>query len=1046
MIWKILGIEATKDKKQITSAYRQKLRGTNPEDKPEEFKALRDAYEQALAYAEQADLPQAQDQDLSPLDRFMAQVEAVYWFFPSRLNVDKWRELLDQDICEGLDTRREAEQALISFFMEHYWLPQTVWQELDREFRFEERKEELLETYPPAFVENVILQGIRMGTSLDLSLFTPGKNGRECDEYIHIYHQSMQHSPKDALPIMERICLLSESHPHGSLALYQLYLHNGQEEKGKAGIGELYRQYPTDAPILTEWAQILFTEGKWEEAEALVRSLPEEKADFVPARKLLAKCYAQKGQYMEAKEIAYDLMHVLSGNPFEMQDCVESIKEWNMELKKELSLRLREDPKDSVALIELAWCHIQEDDYDGALRHFRAIDAESADPVEYHNLGGKLLFHKEEIESALKHFELLNKAIEDLPAQEAKTEKNVRRYAKSVELQGICLHSLGQREKAHCKFRQALEITPDRVDVLGSLAWALLRDGDVEAAVDYARQLLDTDPYAFSGHDILCEGLYLLHRDQEAYQAAENALLKAGRTVHFYYIQMATLIRSGMSGDVGEILDYLKEEGAPQDISLDYIAARLKEEEDPKAALKTYMDLSKRLEAGEGFLYQWEIHYRIATLLREDDPRSALDYLDKGLRDAPTNCDCLRLKAIILSEGKKREEAIELLENARQKNSDPTLHLYTLAHLYSQNMRRYAKETFASFEALSKKHMTPEYAFYMAGAKRHMGQREEAEYYYRKELELDPQDVDGYYGLCLLYTADKRYEEALSFIDTAITYMEEAGEQYDWLMEQRVQILRRMGKAEEALDYVVHMQRKYRYRDGFQLRFDICLQFALWKRAKDVLAQWQLAHPADVARVNAASKLYLLQGKYFKASTAMGLVKPKLDRDEADEFRCQLQALEGKWDKLCRFYAGKVKEQPKDGYLSVNYAMYLWFAGLRNEARTEAQRGLDIHDKALCLDRPDEAMWRSRRALLLAILGREQEARQELERTRQLPLCIHCDYCACKDADIYEECMEEIFGNYDTAAELTRRGKELWPDDLDYHTAEARLKKGGHKC
>ena len=38
MDWFVLGIEPTKDKKAITAAYRQKLRQTNPEEKPEEFK------------------------------------------------------------------------------------------------------------------------------------------------------------------------------------------------------------------------------------------------------------------------------------------------------------------------------------------------------------------------------------------------------------------------------------------------------------------------------------------------------------------------------------------------------------------------------------------------------------------------------------------------------------------------------------------------------------------------------------------------------------------------------------------------------------------------------------------------------------------------------------------------------------------------------------------------------------------------------------------------------------------------------------------------
>ena len=51
MDWTVLGIAPTKDKKAITAAYRARLVQVNPEDKPEEFKQLRAAYEQALQYA-----------------------------------------------------------------------------------------------------------------------------------------------------------------------------------------------------------------------------------------------------------------------------------------------------------------------------------------------------------------------------------------------------------------------------------------------------------------------------------------------------------------------------------------------------------------------------------------------------------------------------------------------------------------------------------------------------------------------------------------------------------------------------------------------------------------------------------------------------------------------------------------------------------------------------------------------------------------------------------------------------------------------------------
>ena len=48
-----LGIEATKEEKEIKKAYRDKLHTVNPEDDPNGFKILREAYEEALKYARQ---------------------------------------------------------------------------------------------------------------------------------------------------------------------------------------------------------------------------------------------------------------------------------------------------------------------------------------------------------------------------------------------------------------------------------------------------------------------------------------------------------------------------------------------------------------------------------------------------------------------------------------------------------------------------------------------------------------------------------------------------------------------------------------------------------------------------------------------------------------------------------------------------------------------------------------------------------------------------------------------------------------------------------
>ena len=106
-IWDILGIETTKDEKKIRDAYREKLSVTNPEDKPEEFKQLRSAYEQALDYARRPEETEDEDRQI---DAWLRQLNDIYNDFAKRKNVEYWEELFSQDICKSVSGHYKTQQ------------------------------------------------------------------------------------------------------------------------------------------------------------------------------------------------------------------------------------------------------------------------------------------------------------------------------------------------------------------------------------------------------------------------------------------------------------------------------------------------------------------------------------------------------------------------------------------------------------------------------------------------------------------------------------------------------------------------------------------------------------------------------------------------------------------------------------------------------------------------------------------------------------------------------------------------------------------------
>lgn len=94
--FQVLGIEATKEEREIKNAYRSRLAVTNPEDDPEGFKRLRKAYEEACRYAkeEEEDSEAEQPRDTTPSGLWLERAAEIYGNIRSRQDIGLWKELL----------------------------------------------------------------------------------------------------------------------------------------------------------------------------------------------------------------------------------------------------------------------------------------------------------------------------------------------------------------------------------------------------------------------------------------------------------------------------------------------------------------------------------------------------------------------------------------------------------------------------------------------------------------------------------------------------------------------------------------------------------------------------------------------------------------------------------------------------------------------------------------------------------------------------------------------------------------------------------------
>ena len=1051
MNWNILGIKPTNDKKAITAAYRARLRQTNPEDKPDEFKVLRAAYEEALQLADR-EVPDA-SQDNSPVAQWVNELSALYKDFSSRIDPEKWRILLSADVCIALDYRPAAEDALLNFLLEHYYIPRSVISLIDETFLFTQRIGELQEKYPKEFLDNVIINGTRLDPSLPYELFEPGVDGDACDAFIRLYFQMSQEEPEDLAHLLEQLDGLSEKHPYGALLRIRYRAAKGEQAEADTELRKLAETYPNAPLPVIEWADRCLQCGNIEEAKALLKGILDQYPDYFRAKDVLAKCYAACRQYDLAKELIFDCVRSSGSDPILANYWLQQLNQWNDELIPMREAKMESDPSDADNMIELAWCYIQNDRIDDAVRVSERMNPSNADTFKYHNLMGKLYLNQQLFAEALIHFRNLESHLKNMsPDGTAETEKRLNRLPEVLQLEGTCLMQTEQNEEARIKFEEALRLAPEDLDVLILMGKILHTTGDYEYAVEVLKRAIALAPDRWHVYLLLAMNLYRLHQDPEAFETVNRGLAFQPNDLTLYAVKLQILVRNSAWEEVHAILDFLHENGVSDDLSIEFIKAQLteKEKENKKAAFAQYQKLARRVENGEQMMWAPELYYNMASLMSdsmnmdsEEDRELLIAMLDKGLSHNDQDQDCLAYKAWILQQGGRLRDAIDLYRGLMAKNSRSVAAQRGLSELYYDNLSLYAKEALEHYERMLVTKKTSEMYFYAAEAKRQLGDLEGARRYYLMELDIDPDDADAYNGLAYICDTEGKYNDSLSYLDLAIEAMKRLNKRFMWIFEHKALVLRRLERFEEALGVIDYAMQSYEYFAGNQLKFDICCQWGKWDLAKKVLDIWKKALPSDPALMQARAKLYMLTSKPFKAVLAMSRAKRSIPLEDTQSFQLQISELACNFDQQIEIWRRRVKANANSDYAYLGLARALFWSGRKEKAAEAAQKAVELLDIVLDRSLTDEALFRSRRSLALALLGRTDEAKSELAKTRGLPLCEACPYGSCKDADIYEAEIEEVVGNNQKALQLFHAGRAQWPDELDFAVGEARCRRRG---
>ncbi|MGL6199480.1 MAG: tetratricopeptide repeat protein [Lachnospiraceae bacterium] len=803
-IWKMLKTDKCKDKNQIKAAYHELLIVTNPEDFPEEFKALRQAYEEALRYADEPEENEKAEAapDTSPEGLFMERVKKAYQHFPDRLNPEKWEELLDEDICFALDTKLEIRNRLLTFFMSSYRLPREVWQLLDRAFHLKESKEELYELFPRDFIDHAVIYGIDNDLSIDLTLFE-GADEAAYDQFISCYINAVQaidaRDLDGAKALIEEMQELNIYHPYLDIVRIRILLLEQLFDQARSLAEQLYNQYPYVLAARLYMGETAFYLGNIDEAEGYYNQVAETEPDNFLAIYGIACCLEKKDKLEESKAALLDILTIYP-NSLNVNGHFEHI---NQKLTTKYEKKWAEDHTDAKAAYELAWCYIQSGKIQEGLELLPQFTPRHPDRFGYLNLCGRLYLADEQFEKALDYFKKWEAATVGLTEDGSEeVRKELGRRELPIHLQSSALLGLDRKEEALECVNRSLAIK-EETGALYQKALTLYRMKRYEetlAVCDHVQQLSPS-----FWHQYLLRGkcLYDMGQFQDAFDCFNATLDYYHYSLDAHIYKIRILINHKQYEQSEEIVTYLEEQGVESD-RIQVCRGQLlyaKEDDDSKdTARKIYQEVINKIEAKESDM-DWvhQIYYLMAVALENSAATSEIiSYIDRGLAEKPDDVSLLDYKAYTLKEYNRQEEAMTCYKQILEINSSHYRANDCLGHYY------FEREEYAAalpyFEKLNGINRCAYNCTMVGRIMLKSGRFESARELFNSAIELDPQVAENYHfaAVCCKYL--NQYERAIEYGQQTVKAMMEADNPFENAYRLMSQNYMRLGKKAEALE------------------------------------------------------------------------------------------------------------------------------------------------------------------------------------------------------------------------------------------------------
>lgn len=713
----ILGIEETLEEERIQSAYRKKLKENNPEENPEGFKELRQAYDTAKQFIyQEKKQSRAHTEEMenkisdSPyICEWFHQVEDIYCNLLRRRENKEWEQVFENPVCQEIDTSIEVRQIFLVFLINHYHFPHAVWKLIDSCFTIVEDYEELKQLIPPNFLDYMVYY-IQNKNFLPYEKFSMrdefmeeeeflGKMGEnQADEYINrlltvksVVDQKQYSECENQLEQLQVYCLY---HPYEDVEWLRYYVAEGNLEKAKEKAELLYEQYPEDYYI-KQYCGVVFSQfGEEEKAVAMWKQVLEEQPESFEALYQLAQYYFAKEDYLASKEYVLDILEN-DGENEEMVKLLSQINEKLIQLYQQglekgqdvLKYKCEELPQ------EMGWCYLQEKNYQKAYDLLMEYGVTPCNTVGYYQLCSYVLYQLERYEECVPYIESWLEELGKLQDDGTKeVKRKLSRKPNALFLYGFCLgksNQLPQAEKILNSARKEYQDTEEEFSFFDCLAQVYIEHEEYEKAVDICDNALKKNSRFFPFYVYRMEAFLKSNRPQEVIEDYHQAIAIYPGYYKPYLFAMEVLQEYEQYEDVLKIADVARTNQIQQSPKMKMIYAMAlrgsaKDSEGVEAALKLLEELvvaprNKKWDIESNGLLFLELAFGYWDL---DQLEKAYENIQKAMEREPENHRYQMIAGDMLSGQNRHREAMEMYELAKEEYQQGPAYHYRMGRCY----------------------------------------------------------------------------------------------------------------------------------------------------------------------------------------------------------------------------------------------------------------------------------------------------------------------------------------------------------------------------